>query len=88
MLTWGAPTVPERLEQIGGVLVTACSIAIALGAVVGGLLLDHLSAITPLMVGGIWALAGAVTLTFARATLKGAASRLQTACKELMIERP
>jgi predicted MFS family arabinose efflux permease len=66
VLSWGARTQPERLEQIGGVIVTVCNVAIALGAVVGGLLVDGVSAGTPLLVGGLTAIVGAVALTTAR----------------------
>jgi predicted MFS family arabinose efflux permease len=63
VLSWGARTEPERLEQIGGVIVTICNIAISLGAVVGGILVDQVAAEVPLLVGGIGAIAGAALLT-------------------------
>lgn len=44
VLTWGAKTGPIRLEQIGGLIVTGCNIAIAVGAIVGGMLVDGISA--------------------------------------------
>jgi len=62
VLSWGARTQPERLEQIGGLIVTVCNIAIALGAIVGGVVVDHVGAGTPLLVGGIAAILGAVLL--------------------------
>lgn len=62
VLTWGARTEPNRLEQIGGLLVTACNVAIAVGAVAGGVLVDDVSATAPFVVGGIAAIAGAALL--------------------------
>lgn len=59
MLTWGARVEPDRLEQIGGLIVTACSVAIALGALVGGVLVDNAADSAPLPVGGIASIAGA-----------------------------
>jgi DHA1 family purine ribonucleoside efflux pump-like MFS transporter len=66
VLSWGARTQPTRLEQIGGVIVTVCNVAIALGAVVGGLLVDHVSESTPLLVGGVASIAGAAVLVSLR----------------------
>jgi predicted MFS family arabinose efflux permease len=60
VLTWGARTAPDRLEQIGGLIVTAVNIAIALGAVTGGLLVDGVSASAPLAVGGPAVIGGAL----------------------------
>ncbi|WP_204263244.1 hypothetical protein [Geodermatophilus normandii] len=51
-----------RLEQIGGLLVTVCNVAIAVGAVVGGVLVDGVSASTPVLVGGVTSIAGAAVL--------------------------
>ncbi|WP_198410495.1 MFS transporter [Mycetocola zhujimingii] len=66
VLTWGARTQPTRLEQIGGVIVTVCNIAIAAGAIVGGILVDDVAATAPLLIGGISAIAGAVVLVSLR----------------------
>jgi DHA1 family purine ribonucleoside efflux pump-like MFS transporter len=66
VLSWGARTQPERLEQIGGAIVTVCNIAIALGAIVGGVVVDGVAAGTPLLVGGVTAIAGALVLTTSR----------------------
>jgi predicted MFS family arabinose efflux permease len=63
VLSWGARTQPARLEQIGGVIVTVCNVAIAVGATVGGILVDQVAATMPLLVGGVGALVGAVLLT-------------------------
>ena len=63
VLSWGARTEPTHLEQIGGVIVTVCNVAIAVGAVAGGILVDEVAADVPLLVGGVVAIAGAVLLT-------------------------
>ena len=68
VLSWGARTEPTRLEQIGGLIVTVCNVAIALGASVGGLLVDGVSETTPLLVGGLTAIMGAGVLTCVRTT--------------------
>jgi predicted MFS family arabinose efflux permease len=62
VLSWGARAQPERLEQIGGLIVTVVNVAIAVGAVVGGVLVDGVDAGAPLVVGGVAALVGAVVL--------------------------
>jgi predicted MFS family arabinose efflux permease len=61
-LSWGARVEPTRLEQIGGVIVTVCSVAIAIGAAVGGVLVDNVAATAPLLAGGIAAIVGALVL--------------------------
>jgi len=66
VMTWGARTEPARLEQIGGLIVTVCNIAIALGAIVGGMLVDSISASTPLLVGALAAVVGAAVLSSSR----------------------
>jgi predicted MFS family arabinose efflux permease len=63
VLSWGARAEPDRLEQIGGLIVTVCNVAIAVGAVVGGVLVDGVGDTAPLVVGGLAALVGAVVLT-------------------------
>jgi DHA1 family purine ribonucleoside efflux pump-like MFS transporter len=63
VLSWGARTEPTRLEQIGGVIVTVCNIGVAVGAIVGGLLVDNVAATAPLIAGAIAAIAGALLLT-------------------------
>ncbi|HXD61797.1 MAG TPA: MFS transporter [Lacisediminihabitans sp.] len=62
VLTWGARTEPDRLEQIGGLIVTVCNIAIALGAIVGGILVDRVSTSTPLLFGALAVVAGGIVL--------------------------
>jgi predicted MFS family arabinose efflux permease len=66
VLTWGARVEPNRLEQIGGLIVTACNVAIAVGASLGGVLVDTTADTVPLLVGGVAALAGAAVLTALR----------------------
>lgn len=65
-LSWGARIEPDRLEQIGGVLVTMANLAVAVGAVVGGLLVDGADPTAPLLAGGIGAIVGGVVLTSLR----------------------
>jgi DHA1 family purine ribonucleoside efflux pump-like MFS transporter len=60
--TWGARTEPTRLEQIGGLLVVMFNVAIAVGAVVGGVLVDGVSPNALLLVGGIATIAGGVSI--------------------------
>lgn len=67
VLSWGARTEPAHLEQIGGVIVTVCNIAIAIGAFAGGLLVDGIGTSSVLLAGGLAALVGAVVLTALRA---------------------
>ncbi|GIF25066.1 MFS transporter [Paractinoplanes tereljensis] len=66
VLSWGARAEPTRLEQIGGAIVTVCNIAIAIGAITGGVLVDEVAANVPLLVGGIAAITGAALLTSLR----------------------
>jgi predicted MFS family arabinose efflux permease len=42
--------------------VTVCNVAIAVGAVVGGVLVDGVSASSPVLVGGVASIAGAAVL--------------------------
>ena len=66
VLSWGARIQPTRLEQIGGLIVMVCNVGIALGAVGGGILVDGVSAGTPLVAGGVAAIAGAAMLVTLR----------------------
>lgn len=68
VLSWGARTQPNHIEQIGGLIVTICNVAIAVGAIVGGFLVNDISASVTLLVGGITAIAGAVLLARLRRT--------------------
>ncbi|WP_250032756.1 MFS transporter [Paractinoplanes maris] len=63
--TWAARTDPQHLEQLGGVTVTVFQIAIALAAVGGGLLVDHIGATAPLVVGSMAAIVGGLLLVSA-----------------------
>lgn len=63
VLSWGARTEPTRLEQVGGVIVAVCNIAIAVGAGFGGILIDTISSSAPLLVGGLAAITGSLILT-------------------------
>jgi DHA1 family purine ribonucleoside efflux pump-like MFS transporter len=66
--TWGARAEPARLEQVGGLTVTVFQIAIAVGAVGGGLLVDGVAASAPLAAGGIAAIVGGTLLAAATPT--------------------
>ena len=66
ILSWGARTEPTRLEQIGGVIVTVCNIGIAVGATVGGILVDDVSAGALLLAGGVASIGGAAVLVTVR----------------------
>ena len=58
----GALTQPTRLEQISGLLVVMFTIAIAAGAVVGGILVDGISPAALLLVGGIPPIVGGLLI--------------------------
>ena len=66
VLSWGARSEPTRLEQIGGLIVMVGNVGIALGAVGGGVLVDAVSARTPLVAGGVAAVVGAAMLVTPR----------------------
>ncbi|MGI5143186.1 MULTISPECIES: MFS transporter [unclassified Streptomyces] len=66
LMSWGSRTQPTQLEQIGGVLVTASNIGITVGAVTGGFLIDLATDSTPLLIGGLAAIAGAALLSALR----------------------
>jgi DHA1 family purine ribonucleoside efflux pump-like MFS transporter len=66
VLTWGAHTEPTRIEQVSGVIVAVCNLAIATGAVVGGLIVDRQSATAPLIAGAIAVITGGLLLTSLR----------------------
>ena len=61
-----ARVAPDRLESIGGLLVATFQVAIALGAAVGGLLVDVAGVHTALVAGGLTAVFGGVLLGFRR----------------------
>jgi len=62
VLSWGARTEPARIEQVSGVIVTVCNLAIAVGAAVGGVLIDNVHATASLAFGATSALAGGLLL--------------------------
>lgn len=59
LTTWMARAEPGRLESVGGLQSATFQLAIALGAIVGGLLVDGIGVQTALVVGGTSALLGA-----------------------------
>ncbi|WP_174536064.1 MFS transporter [Micromonospora chalcea] len=63
VLTWGAHTEPDRIEQVSGVIVSVCNLAIATGAAAGGVLVDRQSATAPLFAGATAVIAGGLLLT-------------------------
>jgi predicted MFS family arabinose efflux permease len=60
--TWLARAEPDRLESVGGLQTAVFQVAIAVGAFVGGLLVDGAGVQTALVVGGASALAGSVLI--------------------------
>ena len=64
VLTWGAHTEPTRIEQVSGVIVSVCNLAIATGAAAGGVIVDRQSATAPLIAGAIAVIAGGLLLTW------------------------
>ena len=66
VLTWGARTEPARIEQVSGVIVAVCNLAIATGAAAGGVIVDRQSATAPLIAGAVAVIAGGLLLTSLR----------------------
>lgn len=66
VLTWGAHAEPTRIEQVSGVIVSVCNLAIATGAAAGGLIVDRQSATAPLIAGAIAVITGGLLLTSLR----------------------
>ncbi|WP_370617249.1 MFS transporter [Mumia qirimensis] len=64
--TWIARVAPDRLESMGGLFVATFQIAIALGAAVGGLVVDAFDVRTALVLGGVAAVLGGALLGAAR----------------------
>jgi predicted MFS family arabinose efflux permease len=65
--TWIFQAAPHAMESGGAVFVATAQIALASGALVGGMAVDHLGVSSAMVVGGILALAmAAVTLRWAR----------------------
>ncbi|WP_166983060.1 MFS transporter [Paramicrobacterium fandaimingii] len=63
VLSWGARSEPMRIEQVSGAIVTVCNLAIAVGAVAGGVLVDGVYVTASLLVGAVAAIGGGVILT-------------------------
>ncbi|MFH8534701.1 MFS transporter [Streptomyces tendae] len=66
VLTWGAHTEPTRIEQVSGVIVSVCNLAIATGAAVGGVIVDRQSTTTPLIAGATAVITGGLLLASLR----------------------
>jgi len=65
--TWNAQAASDHAESAGALLVTTFQIAIALGAIIGGVLVDMMGTLGAIGYGGIAALVGGVImLAFAR----------------------
>lgn len=62
LTTWIARAEPTRLESVGGLQAAVFQVAIAVGAVIGGLLVDNVGVQTCLLVGGASAVFGAIVL--------------------------
>ncbi|MER6441903.1 MFS transporter [Streptomyces sp. NPDC001185] len=60
--TWAARTEPTQLEQVGGLIVSVFSLAIASGAMIGGLLLDGVAKSAPLIAGGLATVVAGIAL--------------------------
>ena len=61
-ITWMARAEPSRLESVGGLQAAAFQVAIALGAIIGGLLVDGIGVQAALLAGGASAMIGALLL--------------------------
>lgn len=66
--TWMGRVVPDRMESGGGLAVAGFQLAIAVGAGVGGLLIDGLGIVPALVVAAVSAIAGGVVFGTARTT--------------------
>jgi predicted MFS family arabinose efflux permease len=64
--TWLARAEPDRLESVGGLQTAVFQVAIAVGAFVGGFLVDGAGVQTALVVGGASALAGSVLIVLVK----------------------
>lgn len=64
--TWLARADPERLESVGGLQTAVFQVAIALGAFIGGLLVDGAGVQTALVAGGVAAVAGSVVIVLVK----------------------
>ncbi|WP_220700713.1 MFS transporter [Mycetocola tolaasinivorans] len=66
--TWMGRVVPDRMESGGGLVVAGFQLAIAVGAGIGGLLIDGLGVVPALTIAAASALAGGVVFGTARTT--------------------
>jgi predicted MFS family arabinose efflux permease len=64
--TWLARAEPDRLESVGGLQTAVFQVAIALGAFIGGLLVDGAGVQTALIVGGVASLVGSVLIALVK----------------------
>lgn len=64
--TWLARADPERLESVGGLQTAVFQVAVALGAFIGGLLVDGAGVQTALVAGGVAAVAGSVLIVLVK----------------------
>jgi len=64
--TWLARAEPDRLESVGGLQTAVFQLAVALGALVGGVLVDGAGVQTALIAGGIAVLAGSVLIVLVK----------------------
>jgi predicted MFS family arabinose efflux permease len=64
--TWLARADPERLESVGGLQTAVFQVAVALGAFIGGLLVDGAGVKTALIGGGIAAVVGSVLIVLVK----------------------
>ena len=62
LTTWIARAEPTRLESVGGLQAAVFQVSIAVGAALGGLLVDSIGVQTALLVGGASAVFGAILL--------------------------
>jgi predicted MFS family arabinose efflux permease len=64
--TWLARAEPDKLESVGGLQTAVFQIAIALGAFIGGILVDGAGVATALIVGGAAALVGSIVIVLVK----------------------
>jgi len=64
--SWVARVAPDRLESVGALTVTMFQVGITLGAIGGGLLVDHVDVDAALTIGAVAAVAGGLVLVSRR----------------------
>jgi predicted MFS family arabinose efflux permease len=64
--TWLARAEPDKLESVGGLQTAVFQVAIALGAFIGGILVDGAGVQAALIVGGAAALAGSIVIVLVK----------------------